>query len=104
MKMHSGNVGIIESNAVSFSSRGEHHSSDDLTCREKQVVVGICRAFSNKQIGDMLGVSEPTVHSHIRSVMAKSSATPGCKSPPIFGFASLRRSAASPWGGCPVAV
>jgi len=66
------NVGIVESNAVSFSSGGEHHSSDDLTCREKQVVAGICHALSNKQIGDTLGISESTVTSHIRSIMAKS--------------------------------
>jgi two-component system NarL family response regulator len=43
----------------------------DLTERETQVLEGIAGGFSNKQIGDDLGITEATVKSHVNAILAK---------------------------------
>ena len=43
----------------------------DLTEREVQVLEGIAKGRSNKEIGDDLSISEATVKSHVNAILAK---------------------------------
>ncbi|HJQ97885.1 MAG TPA: response regulator transcription factor [Candidatus Polarisedimenticolaceae bacterium] len=43
----------------------------DLTDRELQVLEGIAKGRSNKEIGDELSISEATVKSHVNAILAK---------------------------------
>jgi len=51
--------------------RGEEVPRDPLTPREQDVVKLIAEAYTNKQIGQILNVSEKTVESHRANVLAK---------------------------------
>jgi DNA-binding NarL/FixJ family response regulator len=51
--------------------RGEQAPKDPLTPRELDVVKLIAEAFTNKQIAEILKVSEKTVESHRANVLAK---------------------------------
>ena len=51
--------------------RGEEAPRDPLTPREQDVVKLIAEAYTNKQIGQILNVSEKTVESHRANVLAK---------------------------------
>jgi len=44
---------------------------DDLTARERQVLAGLGEGLSNAQLGERLGISEPTVKTHVSRVLAK---------------------------------
>jgi FixJ family two-component response regulator len=46
-------------------------SIDDLTQREREVVAGLLRGMTNKQIGQELGISHRTVEIHRARVMRK---------------------------------
>lgn len=48
-----------------------HPSLDDLTEREREVVAGLVRGLTNKQIGQELGISHRTVEIHRARVMRK---------------------------------
>lgn len=48
---------------------------DALTERERDVLDGICAGWSNARIGRALGISVPTVKTHVSSVLAKLGAT-----------------------------
>jgi DNA-binding NarL/FixJ family response regulator len=50
---------------------GEEAPRDPLTPREQDVVKLIAEAYTNKQIGEILKVSEKTVESHRANVLAK---------------------------------
>jgi DNA-binding CsgD family transcriptional regulator len=47
------------------------HGTDPLTPRERQIAGLVARARTNRQIADELVISERTVESHVRSVLAK---------------------------------
>jgi DNA-binding NarL/FixJ family response regulator len=49
----------------------EHHADDLLTGRETQVLERVAAGSSNKIVADELGISEETVKTHMRSIMAK---------------------------------
>jgi DNA-binding NarL/FixJ family response regulator len=53
--------------------RGEHSQSgvEQLTSRERQVLLGIVRGHTNKQIAADLGISHRTVETHRESLMRK---------------------------------
>jgi DNA-binding NarL/FixJ family response regulator len=55
--------------------RGEHHSEraglDQLTGREREVLLGVARGRTNKEIAAELGISHRTVETHRESLMRK---------------------------------
>jgi DNA-binding NarL/FixJ family response regulator len=54
--------------------RGEHDSHqalDQLTSREREVLLGVARGHTNKQIAADLGISHRTVETHRESLMRK---------------------------------
>jgi DNA-binding NarL/FixJ family response regulator len=58
---------------LSAAVRGEqdHHGLDQLTSREREVLLGIVRGRTNKQIAADLGISHRTVETHRESLMRK---------------------------------
>jgi DNA-binding NarL/FixJ family response regulator len=59
---------------LSAAVRGEqnnHHALDQLTSREREVLLGIVRGRTNKQIAADLGISHRTVETHRESLMRK---------------------------------
>ena len=52
-------------------SKGEDEPHDPLTPRELDVVKLIAEAYTNRQIAEILKVSEKTVESHRGNVLAK---------------------------------
>lgn len=53
------------------ASKGALPGLDSLTEREHDVLDGICAGWSNARIGRMLGISVPTVKTHVSNVLAK---------------------------------
>ena len=51
-----------------------HHADEPLTERELDVLRSIASGHSNKIVADTLGISEETVKTHVRSILAKLSA------------------------------
>jgi DNA-binding NarL/FixJ family response regulator len=58
---------------LSAAVRGELHSSglDQLTGREREVLLGVVRGRTNKEIAAELGISHRTVETHRESLMRK---------------------------------
>jgi DNA-binding NarL/FixJ family response regulator len=52
-------------------ARAEARSRDPLTDREREIADLVAAALTNRQIADRLVLSERTVESHVRSVLAK---------------------------------
>ena len=52
----------------------ERHTADDLTAREVEILRLVAAGNSNKIVGDRLLISEDTVKTHMKNVMAKLSA------------------------------
>ncbi len=52
-------------------SRAGMRSADPLTPREREIAGLVAKALSNRQIADTLVLSERTVESHVRSILAK---------------------------------
>ncbi len=51
--------------------RAERRAADPLTGREREIVVLLADALSNRKIAERLVLSERTVESHVRSILAK---------------------------------
>lgn len=49
----------------------ERYGADDLTAREVEILRLVAAGNSNKIVGDRLSISEDTVKSHMKNVMAK---------------------------------
>lgn len=47
------------------------HERFGLTPREREVIQALTQGFTNKEIGNALGISEPTVKAHIKHIMEK---------------------------------
>jgi non-specific serine/threonine protein kinase len=52
-------------------SRSDHHSTTALTAREEEVAALIARGLTNRQIGEMLVITEGTVASHVVHILGK---------------------------------
>ena len=47
---------------------GKNISFQGLTAREREIMLHVCCNRSNKEIGELLNISEGTVHTHIASL------------------------------------
>ncbi|MFF9410807.1 response regulator transcription factor [Streptomyces anandii] len=62
---------------------------DDLTPREREVLLLLSRAASNRDIGRTLGIAERTVKAHLTSIMTKISVS--CRTEAaLFAYAHHR--------------
>lgn len=66
--VHAGRRRISPEVAVSIA---EHHDDDRLSPREVEVLELIATGHANKSVADELGISEETVKSHVRNILAK---------------------------------
>jgi two-component system NarL family response regulator len=57
--------------AAIASKVAEHALQPELTGREREVLQGMARGKSNKEIGAALSISEGTVKTHVKAVLAK---------------------------------
>ena len=48
-----------------------HKLAETLTLREREIVLCIAKGEANKQISTSLGISEETVKSHVKNILAK---------------------------------
>ena len=53
------------------SLRAPRRAADSLTAREREVLTGIARGATNRQIAHRLGISERTARTHVSSILAK---------------------------------
>ena len=67
-KVHAGSRRIPTAVAEKLAER---MSGSDLTARELEVLEQIVRGKSNKEIGQLLNISEATVKSHINNILSK---------------------------------
>lgn len=79
--------------AVDIAAR--RRSSSPLSAREEEVASLVAQALSNRQIADRLVLSERTIETHVRSILAKLNFTSRTE---IAAWV-LRTSPASPWTG-----
>lgn len=49
----------------------QHHADDVLTAREIEVLQRVANGHANKAVADDLAISEETVKTHMKSIMAK---------------------------------
>ncbi len=66
--VHAGRRHIPEAIAVELA---QHHADDVLTAREVDVLQRVAAGQANKIVADGLAISEETVKSHMKSIMAK---------------------------------
>lgn len=57
--------------AVNKQPEDDNSSSDELTPREKDIVIGVVKGLSNKEIANSLNVSVNTVMTHRRNIASK---------------------------------
>jgi two-component system NarL family response regulator len=57
--------------AAIVSKVAEHALQPELTGREREVLQGMARGASNKEIGLALSISEGTVKTHVKAILAK---------------------------------
>lgn len=55
----------------SFTDISHQHPVTDLTRREREIAIYVIEGFTNKQIGQRLGISHRTVEAHRSRMMAK---------------------------------
>jgi len=69
--VHAGKRRIPPEIAVELA---QHHADDVLTGREVEVLQRVAAGHANKAVADALAISEETVKTHMKSIMAKLSA------------------------------
>lgn len=62
---------IIETISRNLNTEREYDRGKDLSPREKEVIVGVVKGLSNKEIASMLNVSVNTIMTHRRNIASK---------------------------------
>jgi DNA-binding NarL/FixJ family response regulator len=57
--------------AIAARLKAEHKENDPLSPREREVATLVMKAWTNRQIAEKLVLSERTIESHVRSILAK---------------------------------
>lgn len=73
--------------SMSHRLRGTERSSDELSSREIEILLGICRGLSNQEIADELFISKRTVDAHRANILEKT----GCKNTASLVVYAIRR-------------
>lgn len=66
--VHSGRKRVPPEIAIELA---EHHTDDDLTLREVEVLRQVASGSANKITADKLGISDETVKAHMKKIMSK---------------------------------
>lgn len=66
-------VNLVNNFQVASSSPNQEQDNDSLSEREIEVLVLICKGYSNKEIGDQLFISKRTVDKHRANILDKTS-------------------------------
>ncbi len=61
----------LDSEAIKFLVAPQKNPLEDLTPREKEVLMQVAQGLSNKAIANELGISEKTVKTHMTSILSK---------------------------------
>lgn len=64
---------LVNNFQYNASSDTEQQDDNDLSEREKEILVLICKGLSNQEIGDKLFISKRTVDKHRSNILAKTS-------------------------------
>ncbi|MBB5357466.1 DNA-binding NarL/FixJ family response regulator [Rhodanobacter sp. ANJX3] len=67
-KLHAGKRCIVPEIAAQIA---DHAIDDELTMRETQVLKQVAAGNSNKNVANMLGISEETVKAHMKGILSK---------------------------------
>ena len=62
---------LAEADAFLADAAAEARAKDPLTAREREVAELVAQALPNRQVARALVLSERTVESHVRSILAK---------------------------------
>jgi DNA-binding NarL/FixJ family response regulator len=54
-----------------FQKKAPQREAGTLTAREQQILVELARGYRDKEIGEMLSISVPTVRTHVRNIYEK---------------------------------
>lgn len=73
--------------SMSHRLRGTERSSDELSSREIEILLCICRGLSNQEIADELFISKRTVDAHRANILEKT----GCKNTASLVVYAIRR-------------
>ncbi|MFV0522244.1 MAG: response regulator transcription factor [Mangrovibacterium sp.] len=65
---------LLDNLVMNFRTKPEHHSKEPhlLSSREIEILILICKGFSNQEIGDELYISKRTVDKHRANILEKS--------------------------------
>jgi DNA-binding NarL/FixJ family response regulator len=62
---------LLDSDHPASPAGGDGPDLDLLTAREREVLVGLGRGWSNADLAERLGISETTAKTHVSRVLAK---------------------------------